>query len=280
MQHFDEQFCGEQAFVTKTSKSRKYWYYEDMDRRALTAARKYTKYVGPYDDPEITKRSKRFADEDLLPRAAHRNHIAGSWPSNTASNCWRRCRGAGALESRHFRLRGVLVGTLAYQAYAGLLGVRTLHHDGGHRLRPGPRGLDACQTQCTPMLQTLQSVDRTFRDAQTSMSEATTAVQRQPFGRRVLDAGGVEDCSGPPVQRLRASQALRYLDFLIRQAVRAVLPPRGSIPCCSGPRAVRSPQAHSEGVLRRDDPNGASRAIKDTNGGGSHRGTCPKFKAS
>jgi transcriptional regulator len=59
---FDGQFPENGSFVTKIRKGRKYWYYEGYETTSggATEARKYSKYVGSQDDPEIAKRVEAF----------------------------------------------------------------------------------------------------------------------------------------------------------------------------------------------------------------------------
>src|ERR1700755_4044 len=123
---FDEQFPENGSFVTKTLKGRKYWYYEGYETSSggTTNARKYSKYVGAQDAPEIAKRVEAFRRTKTSFRERRALVVslrdAGlptppAFVGDVIEALWK----AGI-----FRLRGVLVGTLAYQTYAGLLGVR------------------------------------------------------------------------------------------------------------------------------------------------------------
>src|SRR5271156_3072439 len=176
---FDEQFAENGSFVTKTQKERKYWYYEGYETTSGGAtARKYSKYVGPQDDPEIAKRVEAF--RRIKTSFKERRSLVTSlrdlglptplaFVGDVVEALWK----AGI-----FRLRGVLVGTLAYQTYAGLLGVRL-------PAAPIMTGdVDFAQFHAVsmlvedtmpPMLATLQSVDKTFRERPHLNSKAATA---------------------------------------------------------------------------------------------------------
>src|SRR5690242_1865317 len=116
---FDAEYGERGTFKRKRSKGRLYWHYQWRE-----GAKVRNKYVGPVSDASITDRVQRFAmiksgfkRRQTLVRAL----VAAGLPTPDPLSgliveaMWK----AG-----FFRLRGVLVGTLAYQAYAGPLGVK------------------------------------------------------------------------------------------------------------------------------------------------------------
>jgi hypothetical protein len=271
---FDEQFPENGSFVTKTQKGKKYWYYEGYDTTSggKTEARKYSKYVGPHDDPEIAKRVEEFRRSKTSYR--ERRSLVTSlrdiglptppaFVGDVVEALWK----AGI-----FRLRGVLVGTLAYQTYAGLLGVRLPS-------APIATGdVDFAQFHSVsmllddtmpPMLQTLQSVDKTFREKPHLDTSSTTAyVNETGFSVEFLTPNrGSDDNIGQPAKMPAlggaSAQALRYLDFLIRKPVQSVLLHKGGI-------AVTVPAPERYAVhklivsnLRLNDNAGYAKARKD-----------------
>jgi hypothetical protein len=239
---FDEQFPENGSFVTQTQKGKKYWYYEGYDTTSggKTEARKYSKYVGPHDDPEIAKRVDEFrrsktSYKERRSLVTSLRDIGLPTPPAFVGAVVEALWKAGI-----FRLRGVLVGALAYQTYAGLLGVRLP----SAAITTGD--VDFAQFHSVsmlvddtmpPMLETLKSVDKTFRERpHMADSRATTAyVNKTGFSVEFLTPNrGSDDNMGQPAKMPAlggaSAQALRYLDFLIRNPVQSVLLYKGGIP--------------------------------------------------
>src|SRR5437867_4495072 len=115
---FDAEFSEKGSFKRKKSKGRLYWHYQWRKGDKVLS-----KYVGPVTDSSITDRIERF---DKIKSSFKRRQtliralIAAGLPTPDPVSgviveaMWK----AG-----FFRLRGVLVGTLAFQTYAGPLGV-------------------------------------------------------------------------------------------------------------------------------------------------------------
>lgn len=271
---FDEQFPENGSFVTKTQKGKKYWYYEGYDTTSggKTEARKYSKYVGPHDDSEIAKRVEEFRRSKTSYRA-RRSLVTSlrdiglptppAFVGDVVEALWK----AGI-----FRLRGVFVGTLAYQTYAGLLGVRLPS-------APITTGdVDFAQFHSVsmlvddtmpPMLETLQSVDKTFRARPHLDTGSTTAyVNETGFSVEFLTPNrGSDDNIGQPAKMPAlggaSAQALRYLDFLIRKPVQSVLLHKGGIAV-----TVPAPERYAlhkliVSNLRLNDNAGYAKARKD-----------------
>jgi hypothetical protein len=271
---FDEQFPENGSFVTKIRRGRKYWYYEGYETTSggATEARKYSKYVGPQDDPEIARRVETFGR--MKSSFRERRALAMSLrdaglptPPALVGDIIEALWKAGI-----FRLRGVLIGTLAYQTYAGLLGVRL-------PAAPVMTGdVDLAQFHSIsmlvedtipPVLQTLQAVDKTFHERPHLGNRAAPAyVNDKNFSVEFLTPNrGSDDNAGEPAKMPAlggaSAQPLRYLDFLITDPVHAVLLHKGGVPV-----TVPAPERYAVHklivtVLRKDDPNGITKARKD-----------------
>ena len=226
---FDEAFHEAGRFKRVTIKEREYWYYardRDGERKTL--------YVGPVDDAELSDRVARFGRQRAdyqerreLVRALLQLGLSRPDPMSGAV--------ADALaRAGMFRLRGVLVGTAAYQCYAGMLGIRL----------PGAglmtQDLDAAQFHAVsvevgdsmpPMLETLQAVNATFREMSSFADDGRVwrySASNPKFDVEFLTPlrGGVEHGRKPlrmPALGGASAQALRFLDFLLRDPVRSVL---------------------------------------------------------
>ena len=114
-------FPPEGRFTPANIKGRKYWYFDIPDGHGGTKRR----YVGSADDPDIAQRvadHKRDKD-DLRARRRLVNTLTregGMIAPDAMSGDIVEALADGGL----FRLRGVLIGTVAFQCYSGLLGVR------------------------------------------------------------------------------------------------------------------------------------------------------------
>lgn len=117
---FKADFPLEGRFVSVAIKGHDYWYFdrptENGDKRT---------YVGPKSDDEISKRVAAFKDikDDLRARrklVSTLTREAGmAAPERFTGDVVEVLANAGV-----FRLRSVLVGTVAFQTYSGILGVR------------------------------------------------------------------------------------------------------------------------------------------------------------
>lgn len=237
---FDEQFPENGSFATKTLKGRKYWYYEGYQTTSggRTKARKYSIYVGPQSDPEIAKRVEDFRRVKIGYRARRSlvmslRDIGLPTPLAIVGDVVEALWKAGL-----FRLRGVLVGTLAYQTYAGLLGVRLPSASvmtGDVDLAQFHSVSMLVADTMPPMLETLQSVDKTFREKPHLNARSPTAyVNETGFTVDFLTPNrGSDDNLGQPTTMPAlggaSAQSLRYLDFLIKGPVQSVLLHKGGI---------------------------------------------------
>jgi hypothetical protein len=232
---FDSEYSEKGTFIRKQSKGRDYWHYQWREGEKIR-----NKYVGPVSDVGITDRVQRFATlkasfkrRQTLVRAL----VAAGLPTPDPLSG----RIVEALwKAGFFRLRGVLVGTLAFQAYAGVLGVRL-----------GPRPLmtqDADFAQfwgisenigesLEPPLTILRRVDETFKEVPHVAHHFVSTRYRNArdyFVDFLTPNRGSEDYQGKPA-RMKSlagtgAEPLRHLDFLIHEPERSVLLFAGGLP--------------------------------------------------
>lgn len=240
---FDADFPEKGTFVRKKSKGRYYWHFQWRD-----GDKTRNRYAGPVTDNSITDRVTRFASikssykrRQTLVRAL----AAAGLPTPDATSgtiieaMWR----AG-----FFRLRGVLVGTLAFQAYAGPLGVRL----GGRPLMTQDAdfaqfwGISENIGESMPApLTVLQGVDQTFRVVPNINDPFVSTRYRNRLDYAVdflTPNRGSNEHQGKPA-RMKAlagssAQPLRHLDYLIHVPERSILLYGGGIPV-TVPRAER-----------------------------------------
>lgn len=240
---FDETFSERGTFRRKKSKDRYYWHHQER-----VGARVVSRYVGPVADKSITDRVARFAEikSDFKRRKEMvRALAAAGLPTPDAQS-------AAVVEAMwkagFFRLRGVLVGTLAFQTYAGPLGIRL----GGRPLMT--QDVDFAQfwgvsenigdSMPAPLI-VLRTVDGTFREVPSVNDPFVSTQYRNRTGFRVdflTPNRGSEAHEGRPARMKSMSgagaQPLRYLDFLIHDPERSVLLHSGGVPV-TVPRAER-----------------------------------------
>ena len=119
MARFTDDFPPSGSFLKRTVAGRDYWYFQ-----AATSDGRRQRYVGPKIRPSCVSASCGIG----RPRTTGASVGRWSWPCSGSgclcrtrppAGCWRRWPKPGV-----FRLRAVVVGTVAYQSYSGLLGVR------------------------------------------------------------------------------------------------------------------------------------------------------------
>lgn len=240
---FDETYNERGRFVRVRSRGKTYWHF-----RIQEGGKRKQIYVGPYADQSITDRVNRFASikSDYKERQELvRSLIAAGLPQTDPLN--------GAIiqamwKSGFFRLRGVLIGTVAFQAYAGPLGIKL-------RGRPlQTQDVDFAQfwgisenigDSTPPILEVLRQVDKTF-DELPHISDPLVSTRYRNKQRFVVDIlvpnRGSEEHQDKPA-KMKAlggggAQPLRHLDFLIHQPERSILLINGGVPV-SIPRAER-----------------------------------------
>ena len=222
---FKESFPQEGAFTPKTVKDRRYWYFQlpSSEGRAQ-------KYVGP-ETPELLERiahHKEVRDDERERRALVSTLIRSfglPQPIREIGNVIAALTKAGV-----FRLRGVLVGTAAYQTYSAMLGTRlpiSALQTGDVDIAQFLSVSVAIEDQTPPVIEVLKEVDRTFRAVPHIDGEQHVTTYEAKGGLRVdfLTPNQGPDTDQP--QSLPAfqtdAQPLRFLDYLIYEPEPAVL---------------------------------------------------------
>jgi hypothetical protein len=263
-------FPPEGRFVTAAVKGKRYWYFDMPDE---TGGKK-RRYVGPVEDREISKRVEFFKREKDDFRARRRmvsslTREGGMIAPDVTSGDIVEALAAGGL----FRLRSVLIGTLAFQTYAGILGVRLP----AAALLTGDadiaqdyaisREVEDC---LPPIVELLRSVDATFRPVPHRSGSATSSAFQNDGGYRVeflTSNRGSDDYVDQPAQMPALGGAsadpLRFLDFLIRDPMRTMLLHKSGIPV-----TVPDPSRYAVHKLivasrRRNDGQSAIKRDKD-----------------
>ena len=230
---FDQDFDEQGQFVKVTSKGREYWYfqkYQDGGRKR--------RYVGPVSEPEVTTRVEKFKElkTDFSERRDMVRALTQSLPRPDGTTgeivdaLWK----AG-----FFRLRGVLVGTVAFQAYAGLLGVKIpstsiMTQDADFAQFKAIS--DAVDDTIPPILEVLEIVDKSFKSVPALDPESATAfINGDKYRVEFLTPNrGSDDYQGKaadmPALGGASAIPLRFLDFLIKDPVWSVVLHRGGIP--------------------------------------------------
>jgi hypothetical protein len=228
---FTSEFSSNGRFVAVEVKEKKYWYF---DTPKLDGTGQNRRYVGPTGDSEITKRVEAF--QDLKADLKGRRRLISTLtreaylprPPLMTGQVVEELAKAG-----FFRLRGVLVGTVAYQCYSAVLGRRL------NAAAMQTSDADFAQFReisatvgdsLPPILNLLRQVDPTFREipSQADGRVSTQFVSRDNFKVEFLTPNrGSDDQEGKPVQMPALGGAaafpLRFLDFLIYQPIRAVM---------------------------------------------------------
>lgn len=240
---FDAMYSERGRFVRVRSRGRQYWHF-----RSTEGGERKQIYVGPVSDSSITGRVKRFdgIKTDYKGRQEMvRALVAAGLPAPDGMSG----RVVDAVwKAGFFRLRGVLVGTVAFQAYAGPLGIKL----SGRPLQT--QDTDFAQfwgisenvgDSTPPMLDVLRGADPTFAAVpHVDDPFVTTAYRNKSFYRvDFLTPNRGSDLHQAKPVRMKAlggtgAQALRHLDFLIHETERSVLLANGGVPVTI-PRAER-----------------------------------------
>jgi hypothetical protein len=228
---FASEFSSNGRFVAVEVKGKKYWYF---DTPKLDGTGQDRRYVGPTDDSEITKRVEAF--KDLKADLKGRRRLVSTLtreaylprPPLMTGQVVEELAKAG-----FFRLRGVLVGTVAYQCYSAILGRRldaVAMQTGDADFAQFHEISVPIGDSLPPILDVLRRVDPTFRaiPSQADGRVSTQFVSRDNFKVEFLTPNrGSDDHEGKPVQMPALGGAaafpLRFLDFLIYQPIRAVM---------------------------------------------------------
>jgi hypothetical protein len=226
----DRDFDVGGSFFRKTRNGRVYWYF----RSPMAGGERSTRYVGP-DSPELGRLIEAhgaakgdYRERRRLVTALQRAGLRG--PDPLTGRVLQALSDAGV-----FRMRAVVVGSVAYQTYGGLLGVVTSARNAQTEdldiaqfpsIKLQAISLAVEDAADMPLGEILAGVDPRFRPAPSLGARAAT--------RFVLDGGRyrvdvLTPNRGPDSDEPVAlpaiggeGQPMRFLDFLIYQEVRAV----------------------------------------------------------
>lgn len=222
---FHGQFPNDGTFTKKTVKGRTYWYFQTSSEQGRTQ-----KYVG-LETPELLAQIARHKEtrDDERERRALVSTLVRSFrlprPKPEIGNAIEALAKAGA-----FRLRAVLVGTIAYQTYPAMLGV-TLPNPTMQTIDIDIAQFDDTSITVTDrtrsVLEVLQETDETFRPVPSLHKDRVTSYVAAKSGLRVEfltpNVGRETDLpkSLPTLQT--DAQPLRFLKFLIDEPDQAVI---------------------------------------------------------
>lgn len=230
-------FPPEGRFQKVVVKEKAYWYFDVPDG----SGGKSRRYVGPAADPEIAQRVKTHKEQkdDLIARRRMVSSLTregGMIAPDPMSGDIVEALAAGGL----FRLRGVLIGTVAFQTYAGILGVRlpaaallTGDADIAQDFAISREVADSLP----PIVELLQTVDPSFRPVPHRSGSVASSAFQSATGYRVefltSNRGSddyIDQPSKMPALGGASADPLRFLDFLIRDPMRTVLLHKSGVP--------------------------------------------------
>ena len=221
---FDAFFPEDGVFTSKMIKGRRYWYFQSSAEQGRTQ-----KYVGP-ETPELLAQIARHkqARHDERERRALVSTLVRSFrlprPKPEIGNALEALAKAGV-----FRLRGVLVGTVAYQTYPAILGVTlpnpTLQTD-DIDIAQFENVSVAVKDRTPSAIDILKEADSSFRPVSTiHKGRITSYIAKNGLRVEFLTPNRGADTDLP--KRLPAlqtdAQPLRFLDFLIFEPDQAVI---------------------------------------------------------
>jgi len=223
---FSDAFPEDGTFTSKTINGRRYWYFQ-----AATSEGRSQRYAGP-ESPELLERiaHHKQARDDERERRALASALVRSFglpaPLSQVGSVVAALARAGV-----FRLRGILIGTVAYQCYPAMLGTKlpgALLQTSDVDIAQFTNVSIAVGDQTTrPMLDVLKEVDKTFREVpDISGNRFTTSyVAKSDLRVDFVTANEGPDTDVP--RKLPAlntgAQPLRFLDFLIHEPTPAVV---------------------------------------------------------
>lgn len=258
---FNDSFPPEGVFTPKTVRGRRYWYFQ-----LPTKAGRGQKYAGP-ETPDLLKQIEehKAALDDERQRRSLVSTMVRSFgmpqPIPEIGDIVAALAKAGV-----FRLRGVLVGTVAYQTYSAMLGRKlpiAILQTGDVDTAQFKNVSVAVNDRTPPVLDVLNAADKTFRTVPTLHGEQITSYAAKG-GYRVdfLTPNEGPDTDRPqwlPALQTDA-QPLRFLDFLIHEPEPAVLLHGAGI-------YVNVPSPHRYAIhklmIARRRPEGAAKRDKD-----------------
>ena len=213
------------SFVKVLSHGKHYWYYNGNHIQA-DGKKQYRFYVGPVDDPTLHNmvmafKEKKETFKERRQMVLSLMAIGLPSPSGFVGNIVNTLYREG-----FFRLRGVLIGTLAFQTYAGLLGVKVPNAT----LMTGDidfaqfHSISCCvDDKMDDIGKILSSLDKSFRPVPHigSRTLSTKYINKDNFQVEFLTPNrGSDENQGHPTKMPAlgdhtGAEPLRFLDFLI-----------------------------------------------------------------
>jgi hypothetical protein len=260
---FHDAFSEDGTFTSKTIKGRRYWYFQQS-----SSAGRGQKYVGPETPELLTQISQhKQVREDERERRALVSTLVRSFslprPIPEIGNILAALAKAGV-----FRLRGVLVGTVAYQTYSAMLGARlpaSVLQTGDVDIAQFKNVSVAVADRTPPIFDVLKNVDNTFRPVPHVHGEPNVTTYAAKGGIRVdfLTPNEGPDTDAPqPLPAFHTdAQPLRFLDFLIYDPEPAVVLHDAGVHVL-----VPAPQRYAvhKLIVSRRRKEGAAKRDKDT----------------
>jgi hypothetical protein len=222
---FSDAFPENGTFTPKTVNGRRYWYFQ-----LGTDEGRIQRYVGP-ESPELLERIEQHkqARNDERERRSLVSTLVRSFglppPLPQIGDLVAALARAGV-----FRLRSVLVGTVAYQTYSAILGIRlpgALLQTNDVDIAQFTSVSVAMGDKTPPMLEILRNVDKTFAEVPHTSGYSWAASYHSQSGLRVDFITPNEGPDSDEPQNLPAlrtdAHRLRFLDFLIHEPAPAVI---------------------------------------------------------
>jgi hypothetical protein len=222
---FNSSFPEDGSFISKTVRDRRYWYFQLPSEAGRTQ-----RYVGA-ETPELLKQiaGHKQARDDEKERRSLISTLTRSFglprPLPEIGAIVEALARAGV-----FRLAGVLVGTVAYQTYSGMLGVKlpiAAIQTGDVDIAQFTHISVAVEDRIPPVLEVLSEVDPTFRavPALNRKEGETSYVAKSGIRVDFLTPNdGPETDEPQPLPALQTdAQPLRFLSFLIREPQQAIV---------------------------------------------------------
>ncbi len=222
---FNDAFPEDGTFVSKTVKKRRYWYFQQS-----SDAGRGQKYVGP-ETPELLERiaqHKQVRDDERERRSLVSTLVRSFALPRPIPEIGKIV--AALAQAGVFRLRGVLVGTVAYQTYPAMLGAKLpmgALQTGDVDIAQFTNISVAVADKTPPVLDVLKNVDKTFRPVPHMRGKKNVTSYLAKGGLRVDFLTPNEGADTDVPKRLSAfhtdAEPLRFLDFLIHNPEPAVI---------------------------------------------------------
>lgn len=224
--NFDQKFPENGNIVKQKRGDREYIYYKGYEKATETAPGKHKLiYIGPVDSDEVHEFVDRFGRSKGLYRA--RRELAGKLrqsglPAPTVTEG----KLLEALSSVHAWSKVVLVGTLAYQTYSGLLA--TLLDEAVYRTQDADFAefVIPAKQEAIDLPALLDRVDPTFAPIFHPSEPSMPVGFQNGEGYKVelLVSPGRSDKLVYPSRVMKnvGAQVLKFLDFLVKDPVRSV----------------------------------------------------------